>query len=246
MKEFERFNLVADAASERYRTFTMSLSGLYEAVARNGFTGAGEKMLVGQTAQIGRSHYEAETSHVGSLAETVRIARTDALAHLSVTDSSDMTEPLYDALRASEAYLLSEFATQIKRDVAQTLERYRRFGVESAIRRRAGSNLYRPATAKGVSYWFRDRIGRQLPSHKFVRTLWRSQLVALYLDTYLYVLAEHGEKEAVVWHPDPKHGMRGQTIFLDDELDMETLRREFFHPNTDSLPRTRSWFEANR
>ena len=50
--------------------------------------------------------------------------------------------------------------------------------------------------AAGLLFFYTDRINRKWPSHKFVRGEVRLHYLRVYLDSYVFALAQHGETQA--------------------------------------------------
>ncbi len=102
-------------------------------------------------------------------------------------------------------------------------------------REQAGMSVVMEEISIRRKLWFRDKLGRKIPSHKHIRRTWRMTLRDHWLMVYAQTLTAHGVNEAVVWHPDPKHEHFGRKISLTEADFGLTDRDQIFHPNARTL-----------
>jgi hypothetical protein len=121
-------------------------------------------------------------------------------------------------------YLEAQIVSQMMRDIAVA---------DQAIgqARLTGQNL--KGGYKSPAFMFYDRLGRQTPSARFVRGLWRMTLISAHNETVLEHIIAAGQSRAAVLH-DVK-ATEIITIYDDPVLrSYVDVREELFHPNSNA------------
>lgn len=244
---------MGERASARYRTLILAFRGSYDAAVNlpDALSQAGINWLSGQLYAIAAVHLTSEHDILADESEWVAWeAHRDASKHLGYDVSSKLPDALSSALSASQTYIQREIATQLERDITQTLKHYRNLAMKVDMHHQAtGGSRDKSLVSVKIGdeqprHWFQDRAARRWPSQKFIRTLWRGTMHGLYNESYLYTLASFGETQAVIWHPDSSHKWYGEDIFLGDKVPTYyEIRDDVFHPNSNAMPRAVRFFE---
>jgi hypothetical protein len=238
----------AESASLRYRMLIESWRSMFmRALDRPNFDKPSVvNDLVGDAREMAKNYALSERTHVETQSvEIASEAHTATLDALRSQDARDLSEAVTEQLKALERYVLNEIAIQIERDIAFLRQSYlsvalqvkiaarsQRIGLRSALIQ------YRVGNAAELSFFFRDRRNQRWPSHKFIRSVWRQHLLAVYNETVLIDLAEHGQRFAEVSHLSPSSQFHGMKIALSSNTSHPTyaeIRNEIFHPNSEAI-----------
>lgn len=245
-----RLSEIAEAAAERYLSVIFALRGAYDTAlnAIDPLAPAINRQLHSTAFRVARAHLESEDAFAQEAVwEIAAQSVADALRDLGLGHvAQDVPEALSDHLSAVYEHVRSEIAVQLERDASAITQKHRKLGLQ--VKTYAAANGWSEAATlvhlrlaeRTLKFYFRDRQGRKWPSQKYVRTVWRHALLALYNEVYLFTLAERGQTRAVVWHPDPNSRYAGEVIALDDEPSLpsyEDIKEDAFHPNSDAVLR---------
>jgi hypothetical protein len=174
-----------------------------------------------------------------------REALTATNAELSVTDSSELPDAVDEHVSAFIEHLTSVLSIQIERDIAtlkktlqQTILGVTLAAAAQRLPLRTALIQHRIAANTDIKFGFTDRRSAKWPARRYVRTIWRHDLIALYNDVVLMTLANAGVDTAEVRHTDTSSDMHGLKISIVDNTDLPTLadiRDEAFHPNAEAI-----------
>lgn len=246
----KRLSEIAEGAGERYLTVIFALRGSYDRAlsANSPLAPQTNKLLSRDVFNISRMHLESEEKWLEELVwEVASQAITDALQALDLGNSSpDGMDALSDHLSAIWEHLRSEIAVQLERDASAIVQKHRKLGLQVKTQANAtgwsesATLIHLRMSDRALKFYFQDRAGRKWPSQKYVRTVYRGTLLALYNEVYLFTLAERGQRRAMIWHSDPNHRYAGTLIALDDDPKLttyESIKEDAFHPNSDAVVR---------
>ncbi len=194
----------------------------------------GSMFLVGEAIDI--------TDALEDIAEQ---ALTATNVELNITDAEEFSDALSAHVVDFDAHLTSELALQIERDIAllkKTLrDTYLSVSIAGRAQRlplRTALMQHRIAGVTDVQFSFQDRRNAKWPAKRFIRSTWRHNLLALYNDTVLMTLADHGVDTAQIRHDDTTSAMHGLEISIASNTDLPTyadIRNEAFHPNANAI-----------
>lgn len=248
------FSIAADAAAARYGTLVDGWRGLYAQTLNSPRFGTPRNLesLQNQAYELGRRFLEGEVRQIATaFAGIVREALRASFAQLSADAAQSEPEAVTDHSEAIADYLRTELAIQIERDIAFLRQSLQRVQLQvslaarsQGIQPRAALLAYQMTSGGELTFFFHDRRNQKWPSRRFVRTLWRHNLLTLYNETVLLVLAEHGDTIALVEHANPDAEAHGMQIAMgsNSALPVYTdIRNEIFHPNSDAI--IARWFE---
>lgn len=239
---------ISDNAAQRYGMVTETLRGICtRAIAHPNF-GTPKVMsgAVGEAYDVARAFLSSEETHISQEREKIASkARQRFYSELSTDERNDEWNALIDAYSAIETHLRSELAIQCERDIALMRQSLARTAMQVAINARArqismrqAAIQYQIGSSKDVKFYFRDRMNRRFPSRKYVRSLWRQQLLDTYNETMIGLAARFNLSFVEVEHLHGKagvHGMRLSLVAGSENPTYSDVRDDVFHPNSDAL-----------
>ena len=236
---------IAEAAAQRYNNAILSFKGAYDSALDRPdvFSQRAVEILSNDLYHVGEVYMRTETVLIeNEVRETLLNARRDARSDLRI-DIAEKETSLSDAhLSAIQEHIRLEIATQLERDIQFVIKRYRQLALRVEIHRNATGWQYGASLTqvkmqeKALKHYFRDRAGRKIPSQRFVRMLWRQELIHGYMRAYILEMSAFGVKELKIWHPNQDHRAYGQIVSLvEDGQSFEDIKDDVFHPNTEAL-----------
>jgi len=242
-----RITPAAEAAAQRYGLLVEGWRSLFQ-MALSKADGPGRAI-----AEVKEQAYAMAWAYIDAEREEIRdqFAAVAYEAHQSAHDQigSETPEALSDALTdllsESEEYLATELIIQTERDIAFLVKSLRQTALQIQISARsqgiapkAALIQHRIGNAAELHFFFHDRGGQKWPSRKFVRGVWRHSLLSIYNETVLLTLADHGFREAQVYHASKKADVHGMILAMHSGSEHPTyaeVRNEIFHPNADAV-----------
>ena len=238
-----RLTQTAERAAQRYRQLLAGFDGIYhQALSVDPGTSKSQRRATQDAYQLADAYLSEEAIHID---ESLSLIRNDAsfniLSQLSYPDSVP-SEEVVKHVEALGTDLDAALRVQIERDVASILKGLRGVALRASIIA-TGRNIPRSSALKivradkEINFTFQDRAGRNYPSAKYVRTVWRKALVQSWNETALLTLAANGETVAEIQHPDESHEWQGELLSLTEEGTLPTwndVQEDVFHPNTEA------------
>lgn len=244
----QTFSAQAEAAAQRYGALVEGWRGLYHRALDSADFGSHRAMEDLHRAAYELAHLflaREEDAIEDAFDEIASEAHTATRAALRIDDAQELSDDVSAHAQALGSYLRSEIAIQIERDIAflrHAVERTRlqvSVGARAqGVPMRAALMAHRLTGANEPTFFFHDRRSQKWPSRKFIRAVWRQNALAVYNETVLMTLAEHGEQIAVVTHINPDAEAHGIEMALADNTSLPTyadLRDQIFHPNADCI-----------
>lgn len=237
----------ADESARRYDQLTDAWRKIYVSALDD--SEFGSQALLDRCEQeayaAAHSFLDLETELIGSIIALIASeARTATYRELSVNDSSDFSDSVSERLSDTERYLAHELAIQIERDIALLRQSLSLVFLQVSLAASAQNVPLRAALLQhkignviSTDFFVHDHI-RKWTSKKHVRALWRHNLLSVYNETTLLLLAERGETTAAVAHLDAKAPANDCVIAMSAGSSQPTyaeIRGELFHPNSDAV-----------
>jgi hypothetical protein len=246
----QRLTQEAESASVRYGMLTEAWRSIFHSALNASDFGApaASDRAIEEAYVIAKDYLAEEREAVTRIfAEIARDAHQRTKDELRSVDASELSDDALEHLSATESYLIDELVAQIHRDVALLRQTIQRVVLEVSIasRSRGVSQRmalveYRIGNQADLQFVFHDRQARKWASKKFVRAMWRHTALAVYNETVLMTLAEHGVTRAQVQHEDEKSDVHGKVIAMGSNSYFPTyseIRNEIFHPNANAILR---------
>lgn len=238
----------ADAAAQRYGLLLDGWKNLYLRALDDSDFGTPKQLnrVTAQAYSMGSLFLNGEGSEMQDAFDDIaQRALTATRDELIVEDSETFPDAVDEHVSAFEAHLTTELSIQIERDIAhlkQTLQRTvlsvtlasraQRLPVKTALLQ------HRIGGATEPKFGFSDRRGAKWPARRYIRTIWRHDLLALYNDVVLMTLADHGIDTAQIRHTDTTSAWHGMEVAMIANTELPTyadVRDEAFHPNSDAV-----------
>ncbi|MBO6507504.1 MAG: hypothetical protein JJ979_03295 [Roseibium sp.] len=243
-----KFSELAERAGERYGLVLETWRSIFNravANARFGSPAVKNQALI-EAYNVAHKHVDDETERMRADLEQIALeARSAALAVFSADDTSELTDELTQHLNDCVEHLRSEYAIQIERDIASLRKNLTITALQISVSARAQGVSRRNATlqyqvgnSREMRFYFHDRANRKWPSRKYIRTIWRHELLDLYNDVVLATAAEYGAAELEVSHAHAKAGVHGKRLSLSYNSELPNyseVKAEIFHPNSESI-----------
>lgn len=231
-----RYTQVSTEAGERYLVILQAFRGLLQNALARPFSSRTAADLRVEAERVATTFARTERTIIETeLRDTAQNAQERVLDDLNVSGRVETPEALETFLTQSVEHLDVEIASQLARDIATLVKRYREFGIEAQLHGNATPNRL---SQYSVRFYFRDRAGRIIPSQRFVRVAWRQSLVALGAEFYLLEASQRAARSVVVTYPDPNHRNEGLEIALHPSqrgVSFLDVRDEVFHPMTEAV-----------
>lgn len=238
----------AEVASARYGLLVEGWRSLYAAALDQPTFGTQKQMdqVSAQAYGIARSYLAAEERSVEKVTSQYALnAQQSVQIDVQREASSELADAASEHLSANNEYLMHEISVQIERDIAFLKQSLRQAYLSVTMAARAGRipvrtalAQYRIGNAAELHFFFHDRRNQRWPSTKFIRAVWRQNLIAIYNETVLLTLADHGLDTAQITHSDPKSPHHGTIISMDSNSALPTyaeLKPVVFHPNSEAI-----------
>lgn len=248
-----RLSAEGDTAAARYSLLTESWRSLFlNALNDADFGSAAQAIRVSQDAYRLAEVFLAEERLAAErvFEDIATEAHQTTIKEIESIDASELTAQTLEHLRVTQSYIDSELVAQIHRDIALVRDSLQRVVLEVSLasRSRGISSRqalieYRIGNAKELSFVFQDRQTRRWSSKKYVRALWRHTLLAVYNETVMMTLADHGLDRAMVVHQDADAQSHGMIVTFGSSSDLPTyseIRATVFHPNANA------WLEMEK
>lgn len=239
---------LSEKAGDRYGLLVDGFRHIFNAAVQDPDFGSARvrRQAIDQAYAMARRYLASEEDSLyAAIENVVETARESALSSLSVTTREDMPDALSALADETVIYAKSEITAQIERDIALLRQNINQTGLYVAscaraqnISMRSALIQYRVGNSKELRFYFHDRTNRKWPSRKFIRSVWRHQMLSAYNDTIVHVAADHGLNEVVIDHPSPQSQVRGKIISLaynTGHPHYSEIKAEIFHPNTDAI-----------
>jgi hypothetical protein len=238
---------LAQKAADRYLNVIHAMRGIYaQAVnSSNPFKEGVRRQMMRQAQDLTATYFGLEVEQIQAvLAEIALTAVRDARFALGLSlIGSELSKPMTAHLRDIETALREDLTRQLQRDAGALQSKLKTMLLQANMQYMAGGgrrlNHLASLLAKDdgeLKFWFVDRANRRWPSQKFVRSIWRQALVTAYNEIYLMVLADAGERQAVITGPNSENQFVGKIIAIAADAEGETylsLKEEAFHPNSE-------------
>jgi hypothetical protein len=239
---------MADAAAQRYGMLIDGWKILYMRALDDPRFGAPVQLseIVTDAYAMGRRYLATERAEiVDAMSDIASEAHTATETELSIEQSDELPEAISNHADEFIAHLLSALSIQIERDIATLKKTLQQtiLGVTLAasaqrLPLRTALIQHRIAANTDIKFGFTDRRSAIWPARRYIRTVWRHDLIALYNDVVLMTLADAGVDTAHVRHADTTSALHGLEISIVDNTDLPTLadiRDEAFHPNAEAI-----------
>jgi hypothetical protein len=239
---------MAEAAAIRYGLLLDGWKALYNRALDDPRFGAPVQLteLTDEAYAMARRYLGAEGVEMSDALEQIaREALTATHAELSVEDSDELPDDVDEHVSAFVEHLMSELKIQIERDIATLKKTLQQtiLGVTLAasaqrLPLRTALIQHRIAANTDIKFGFTDRRSAKWPARRYIRTIWRHDLIALYNDVVLMTLADAGVDTAEVRHTDVEAETHGLKISIVDNTELPTLadiRDQTFHPNAEAV-----------
>lgn len=244
----DQITVRAEAAVRRYEQLCDGWRMAFNnALNRSDVTAVSEAdRLVREGYTVSQSFLETERSKIyDAVWEVAQIAHDATAKQISSASAQTLSDAAREHLRVTESYIVDELIAQIHRDIALLRQSYQRVALEvglAARSRRISPRTamieYRIGNQAELQFTFHDRATRKWNSSKFVRAMFRQALLAVYNETVMLVLADHGLQRARVHHVDPNAEVHGMVIALSANTEFPTyseIRNAAFHPNANAF-----------
>lgn len=244
----QQMTLIADAAAQRYGLLVDGWKALYGRALDDARFGAPVLMneTIAEAYAMAQRYLDGESLEISdAMFDIVREALSATRTELSVEDDDELPDAIADHANDFIAHLARELAIQIERDIAtlkKTLQQTTLGVILAASAQRLPLRTaliqHRIAANTDIQFSFTDRRAAKWSSRRYVRTIWRHNLLSLYNDVVLMTLADAGVDVAEVRHEDPASEIHGQQISLIDTTELPTLadiRDQAFHPNANAI-----------
>lgn len=243
-----RMTSEADGASQRYDLMVQLWRALYQQALNSADFGSAQSFgrVEADAYKIGNQYLSDEADRVHAvMLEIASEAQTATLQQMSVSGALELSDAALVHLSDAESYLYGEIATQIERDVMFLMQSLRKSALQIKLSSRSrqvsvrqAMMEYKISTSMELQFFFHDRGNQKWPSRKYVRSVWRHNLLHLYNEIVLLTLADHGVDKAVVSHIDPKSEFHGLEVSIATNSALPTyaeIRNEVFHPNSNAI-----------
>lgn len=245
----QRFSLAADVAAQRYGMLLDGFKATHSHALDAPHFGTQRQYLraIGDAQALSERFAEGESDLIHeAMNQIASEALTATRAQLGVSQSSDMPGDVTEHVSSFAMYLSGEIGLQLARDIVTLGRALRdttlRVTVASRAQRlplQAALIQYRIAgNTAPLAFGYRDRRGANWTSTRYIRTIWRHNLLALYNDVVMMTLADHGLTSAFIAHEDPASEFHGMQIALIDSTSLPTyadIRDVAFHPNANAV-----------
>lgn len=243
-----RLTQEAETASARYGLLTEAWRSLFhEALNASDFgSTAASARVVERAFAIASDFLTTERENIARIMrEIAREAHQRTLDEIESVETRELTDAALTHLSEMAEYVDGELVAQIHRDIGllrQTIQRTA-LEVSLAVRSRGISERmalveYRIGNQADLKFVFHDRQARKWASKKFVRAMWRHALLAIYNETVMLTLSEHGIARARVVHEDEGADVHDMVIAFGSNTELPTyseIRNEVFHPNAHAI-----------
>lgn len=238
----------ADAAAQRYGMLVDGWHALYLQMAYQSNFGTPRQFsdISTQAYTIARHYLDAEANHIAAAFQRLALeAQQTTQAQLGVSVSSELTDDASEHLSECVSYLQRELLIQVERDIALLQQAVRKRYISVTISARAQRVSPRIALMQhkiskvgDIDFATFDRRNNRWPSRRFVRSMWRMNILALYNEIVLLTLADHGVDRAFVTYMDAKSTHHGTEISMNAGTSLpvyEDIKVQVFHPNSEAI-----------
>lgn len=239
---------MAEAAATRYGLLIDGWKTLYGRALDDPRFGAPVQLreITEEAYSMARRYLATEAVEIqDAMISVAKEALTATHAELSIEDSDEIPDAVDEHVSAFIEHLVSELAIQIERDIAtlkkalqQTILGVTLAAAAQRLPLRTALIQHRIAMNTDIVFGFTDRKSVKWPARRYIRTIWRHDLLALYNDVVLMTLADAGVDTAHVRHTDPSSHVHGLQISIVDNTELPTLadiRDQTFHPNANAV-----------
>ncbi len=240
----------ADLAVERYGAVLSAFQLSYARALNQPHFGSPK-----QLAEIAAGAYAIASFYLQSEGGFIEIASTAValeaqrvtLEQLSAASVITLSEAISEHANESDAHLSREITIQVERDIAMLTHTLRKTILSVGMAARAAQIAprqalmqHRVSASNELSFVFLDRSASKWPSLRFLRSLWRQHLLAIYNETVLLTLSDHGIEQAEVQHTDEKAPVHGMIISIVEDPELPSysdILSDVFHPNSEAILR---------
>jgi hypothetical protein len=239
---------MAEAAATRYGLLLDGWKALYGRALDDPRFGAPVQLtqVTEEAYAMARRFLATESIEISdAMTDIASEAHTATQRELSVEVSDDFPDAVSEHASEFIAHLTRELSIQIERDIATLKKTLQQtiLGVTLAasaqrLPLRTALIQHRIAANTDIKFGFTDRRSAKWPAGRYVRTIWRHNLLSLYNDVVLMTLADAGVDTAHVRHTDPGAETHGVQISMVETTELPTLadiRDQAFHPNADAV-----------
>ncbi len=230
-------------ASDRYGVFTETVRASYMAA-----TLTDSILQPGMRRRLAEAHIFAGASYVAAETPTLNRAIRE-IAEKAIAKAIEDTgvyidtraelEALSEHLREIEEYILGQINSQRLRDVKK-LDRMTGDLLLRIHRNARGRHSVRNALAKfranitEQNFYFMNRAGARLNSKLYIKSVWRQNLLWLFNDVYMNVLAGQEIGEVEVIHPRGGGMWHGKVLSISPETSpsYDEVKEKIFYPNS--------------
>ncbi|MCK1543419.1 hypothetical protein IVB12_15995 [Bradyrhizobium sp. 179] len=239
---------MAEAAATRYGLLIDGWKALYGRALDDPRFGAPVQIreVTEEAYAMARRFLASEGTEISdAMTDIASEAHTATLRELSVEDSSELPDAISEHTDEFIAHLTRVLSIQIENDIAtlkktlqQTILGVTLAAAAQRLPLRTALIQHRVAANTDIQFGFTDRRSAKWPAGRYVKTIWRHNLLSLYNDVVLMTLADAGVDTARVRHTDPTSDIHGLEISIVDNTDLPTLadiRDQAFHPNANAI-----------
>lgn len=238
----------ADAAAQRYGLLIDGWKLLYSRALDAPDFGTPRQMnrVVEEAYRMAGLFLAGEATEIQDAFEEIAVLALQAThAELGVEAPESFSDELQAHVDDFEQHLTRELSLQIERDITLLKKTLQQTTLAVTMSSRAQRLPLRTALIQhriggttDVQFTFQDRRNAKWPAKRYVRATWRHNLLALYNDTVLMTLADHGIETAHIRHDDTTAAMHGLQITIATNTELPTyadVRNDAFHPNADAV-----------
>lgn len=225
--------------AQRYATFIQSLTGIF-ALALDANDVSGARALALMTADA----TSASNVFLEHAIDTIRRHGDDAVV------SAAQDTGLYDQgvnmvaalqLQAHIDNIVQELTMKIRAmlatSVAALIGELRKIKLSASLGASTASTIpkVKPNRVTELKFMIPDGAGRKWKAADFFATTVSKAILQLYVESFIFCLAEQGETHAKVVYPNPQHANHGLVFSIADdgtEFTFEKIRDAIWHPNS--------------
>lgn len=231
------FDRIANSFAERYVTFLGSIRAAYQSRLLNrNVTYASIHTFEKEANAIATLYLEREINEVTAMEMAIKsFIQSDCTIYdikADVLNDDNYLEYLDDFTK----FVYNSIKQQVSKDILFAAQHLRVDALKLINSNHNHVTLL--LNYKDLEFSFTDKMGRNLASKKYIRTLVRDYCVKAYNDLFAENLDLNNIDQAIVDNPDHTHSHYGTIVTINDnenELNYFNVREDIFHPNTNSI-----------
>ena len=232
----------AERAGSRYKLFLTALVSVYHQYSQSARPGSpsNKKKALNDAYRLAGEFLVEEKNAIEDAVLGVAREAYSATAE----DAGDLPTIIMEHALALSQELEHTIRTQLERDIAEVTKSLSSLNLKSnlislgkGVTFAAALSMLRNEEMPGRGFNYQDRIGRFIPSYKFIKTIWRKTLLMAWNETALFAMAMNGVTKAIISHPDESHKEYGTVIDILESPEYVTwgqVKDDVFHPNSNA------------